>query len=93
MKFQRYILKSLYNKSNIRLEHQDFDALTELISLDERIGDSHMMVPGPDMTYGFGGMCFPKDTAAFTMSAKNHKSPLELLEKVIEINNKIRRSP
>jgi len=85
-------LKSLYNKSNIRLDYQDFDSLTELISLDKRIGDSHMMVPGPDMTYGFGGMCFPKDTAAFTISAKNHKSPLKLLEKAIDINNKIRRS-
>ena len=86
-------LKAIYNKSATRIKDSEFDSLTELISLDERIGDSHMMVPGPDMTYGFGGMCFPKDTAAFTMSAKNHKSPLELLEKVIEINNKIRRSP
>ena len=29
--------------------------------MDERIGYSHLKVPGPDGEYGFGGTCFPKD--------------------------------
>lgn len=83
-------LKSLYNKSATRIIDSEFDSLTELISLDERIGDSHMMVPGSDMEYGFGGMCLPKDTLAFATSASRAGSPLKLLEEAILINNKLR---
>ena len=83
-------LKALYNKSSSRLHNTEFDTLTELISMDERIGDSHMMVPGTDMRYGFGGMCLPKDTSAFTTSAERSGAPLRLLEKAIEINKDIR---
>ena len=76
-------LKQLYSDG-------DFDELTDLIALDERIGDSHMMVPGPDLKYGFGGMCLPKDTSAFTVSAKRSNSPLYLLQKAMEINKELR---
>ncbi len=31
---------------------------------DQRIGDSHLDVPGPDGKLGFGGSCFPKDINA-----------------------------
>ena len=68
----------------------DFDSLTELVAMDERIGSSHMMVPGPDLKQGFGGMCFPKDTLAFATSASRAGSPLKLLEEAILINNQIR---
>ena len=64
-----------------------FDELTEIIAMDERIGKSHMMVPGPDREFGFGGMCFPKDTRAFVISGKGK---LSLLENVIEINKEMR---
>jgi len=64
-----------------------FDELTEIISMDERIGKSHMMVPGPDREFGFGGMCLPKDTRAFVTSGKGK---LSLLENVIEINKEMR---
>ena len=69
---------------------EGFDELTELISLDERIGKSHMMVPGLDGKHGFGGMCLPKDTSAFTRSARNKDSPLHVLEKVIKVNSEVR---
>ena len=83
-------LKAVYNKSATRIKDSEFDSLTELISLDERIGDSHMMVPGTDMQYGFGGKCLPKDTLAFATSASRAGSPLKLLEEAIMINNKLR---
>ena len=63
-----------------------FDQLTELVSLDKRIGSSHMQVPGPDGKYGFGGACFPKDTKAFTKFAES-STQLELLKKAIDIND------
>ena len=31
---------------------------------DQRVGDSHLNVPGPDGKRGFGGSCFPKDIQA-----------------------------
>jgi len=67
-----------------------FDELTDIVSMDERIGKSHMMVPGPDREFGFGGMCFPKDTLAFATSASRKDSPLKLLEEAILINNELR---
>ena len=38
---------------------------------DQRIGDSHLNVPGPDGRLGFGGACFPKDINAFMDMADN----------------------
>lgn len=64
-----------------------FDELTELVGMDDRIGNSHMMVPGPDREYGFGGMCLPKDTSAFV---KSGNGKLTLLEKAIDINKELR---
>jgi len=37
---------------------------------DQRIGDSHLNVPGPDGKLGFGGSCFPKDINAFMSMAE-----------------------
>ena len=67
-----------------------FDELTEIVAMDERIGNSHMMVPGFDREFGFGGMCLPKDTLAFATSASRKGSPLKLLEEAILINNQLR---
>jgi len=68
----------------------DFEELTKLVKMDKRIGKSHMQVPGPDGSKGYGGMCFPKDTNAFNEFAKGKDKPLTLLEKVIEFNEEIR---
>lgn len=76
-----------FNELQSMFGEDGFDELTQIVSMDDRIGKSHMMVPGPDRQYGFGGMCFPKDTSAF---AKSGKGKLTLLEKVREINERIR---
>jgi|TARA_B110000908_G_scaffold136351_1_gene161533 UDP-glucose 6-dehydrogenase len=76
-----------FNELKSMFGEYGYDELTHLIGMDERIGTSHMMVPGPDQQYGFGGMCFPKDTSAFAISGKGK---LTLLEKVININTEIR---
>ena len=83
-------LYNLVNKySDVANRNLTFDELTEIISLDKRIGTSHMQVPGPDGEHGFGGACFPKDTKAFTKFAKGI-SDLDLLETAISINKKLR---
>ena len=47
----------------------DWDAALKGFAADQRIGDSHLNVPGPDGKLGFGGSCFPKDINAFTSMA------------------------
>jgi UDPglucose 6-dehydrogenase len=76
-----------FNELKSMFGQDGFDELTQLVSMDERIGKSHMMVPGPDQKLGFGGMCFPKDTSAFV---KSGKGKLTLLEKARKINEELR---
>ena len=53
------------------------------IGLDGRIGRKFLH-PGP----GYGGSCFPKDTLALVRMAQEAKSPLRLIEAVVDLNNK-----
>ena len=50
-------IKDVFNSSSIEI---DWDYFIDCISNDTRIGNSHMMVPGPDGKNGFGGACFQK---------------------------------
>jgi len=69
----------------------DWEALRQMIGLDDRIGLSHTMVPGPDGKRGFGGACFPKDTAAFLKTGEYYNTRLHVLEAVVKQNKGIRR--
>lgn len=57
------------------------------IGMDNRIG-SKFLHAGP----GFGGSCFPKDTRAFAATGRDHGVPQKLIESVVEINEKRKRS-
>jgi UDPglucose 6-dehydrogenase len=39
----------------------EYENVRQLVTLDNRIGESHSYVPGHDGKKGFGGTCFPKD--------------------------------
>jgi len=69
----------------------EFSKLTELAIWDDRIGYTHMQVPGNDGQYGWGGACFPKDVAAIIMEAIDLNADFELLDRVESINKKHRR--
>ena len=56
------------------------------IGLDHRIG-SHFLQPGP----GYGGSCFPKDTAALIGVAEDAGYDFQLLRAVIEADHEQRR--
>jgi UDPglucose 6-dehydrogenase len=58
-------ISQLCGKLNI-----DYDKVIEYARYDDRLGNSHWSVPGPDGDFGFGGHCFPKDIAALTYVAK-----------------------
>jgi UDPglucose 6-dehydrogenase len=48
----------------------DYDKVIEYARYDDRLGNSHWSVPGPDGDFGSGGHCFPKDLAALTFVCK-----------------------
>jgi len=63
-----------------------WDAIRMFLAEDNRIGLSHMQVPGPDGYYGFGGMCFPKDTTAWVKYANKLGVQLSVLKSAIKKN-------
>ena len=66
--------------------------LQDLIECDSRIGTTHMQVPGPDGQYGFGGMCFPKDTSAMLKFAEQAAQQMNVLEAAVKKNTLLRLS-
>jgi UDPglucose 6-dehydrogenase len=63
-----------------------FNKIIKALDEEPRIGNSHMRVPGFDSKRGFGGACFPKDTAALIAFTDK----MTLLEKAVNINNEYR---
>tara|TARA_Y100000389_G_C17460368_1_gene521248 strand:+ start:1480 stop:2310 length:831 start_codon:yes stop_codon:yes gene_type:complete len=70
----------------------DYKQVVSTLILDERIGNSHLAVPGPDGKLGFGGSCFPKDFAALIHIFKENDVSSPILDAVWKRNNKIDRS-
>lgn len=68
----------------------DYGRIAEVAVLDKRLGHTHWRVPGPDGKMGFGGSCFPKDTAALISYADEVGSTLWLLTEATYINEEIR---
>ena len=73
-----------------------WNLFTDILSKETRMGHSHMKVPGPDGSRGFGGNCFPKDTQAFVNFSKTVQEKyyadvtLDLLESAIKLNKEMR---
>ena len=70
----------------------DYDKVIEYAILDNRLGNSHWAVPGPDGDVGFGGHCFPKDLSAII----NLTDKLGLINNVLkatkDTNDKLRKN-
>ena len=81
-------LNDLFNKSGTKVPWENF---IDMLTRDERMGDTHMQVPGTDGKSGFGGHCFPKDTEALLYYAKLKKGELAILKTAIDKNKKIRQ--
>jgi UDPglucose 6-dehydrogenase len=65
----------------------DFNEVRYLLTLDPRINDDHSFVTAER---GWGGHCFPKDTAAFLHTADQYGTTLSLIEESIKYNDTIR---
>jgi UDPglucose 6-dehydrogenase len=68
----------------------DYDKVIEYAKYDDRLGDSHWSVPGPDGDFGFGGHCFPKDIASLQFLAKQLGVDDTMLSATIRKNEKVR---
>ena len=80
-------LNQLFQESGAQ---DSWENLINAISRDNRIGNSHMQVPGHDGRLGFGGACLPKDSNAFSIYADNKNKKLNVLKSAINTNNSIR---
>ena len=64
----------------------DWSTLTDIAKADTRLGNTHWQVPGPDGARGFGGACFPKDTAALAKISQDLGVELSVLASAITKN-------
>src|SRR3974390_2823479 len=65
----------------------DVQEVARGIGLDNRIGGKFLHA-GP----GYGGSCFPKDTAALIKTAQDHAAPLRIVETVAAVNDARKRA-
>jgi UDPglucose 6-dehydrogenase len=68
----------------------DYDKVIEYAKYDDRLGQTHWSVPGPDGDLGFGGHCFPKDIAALQFVAKGLGVDDTILSAAIRKNEQVR---
>ena len=68
----------------------DWDTAIYGFAADQRIGDSHLHVPGPDGKFGFGGTCFPKDINALINFSKEKGIKMNTLEAAWKTNLEVR---
>src|SRR5215468_578480 len=65
----------------------DVHQVARAVGMDRRIG-SKFLHPGP----GFGGSCFPKDTRALSVIGRLYDSPTTIVDAVIDVNDRQRKS-
>ena len=68
----------------------DWETALYGFAADQRIGDSHLNVPGPDGKLGFGGACFPKDINALISFSNNNDIKMNILEAAWKTNLEVR---
>ena len=68
-----------------------WDHVIAAFKADDRVADSHTLVPGPDGQFGFGGACFPKDMKALASLAGDKGVPHNVLKMALRTNKAVRR--
>lgn len=69
-----------------------WDDVVNAFSLDNRVGPTHLDVPGPDGDFGFGGKCFPKDLNAMISLIRSHGTSCRILAAAWNDNSRYRRN-
>lgn len=68
----------------------DYNDLLKDLKLEERIGESHTQVPGPDGSFSFGGKCLPKEIRGFSKLQEELNLDNSLFSCIIERNKVLR---
>ncbi|MEM6477874.1 MAG: UDP-glucose/GDP-mannose dehydrogenase family protein [Pseudomonadota bacterium] len=63
----------------------DIKEVSKGVGLDGRIGNKFLHA-GP----GYGGSCFPKDTAALARIGQDYATPMRITETVMEVNDRVK---
>ena len=69
----------------------DYNNVKEYLSLDKRIGNTHLNVPGYEDIRGFGGTCFPKDTHSLYNQFQNTTTKSIIFQNILYRNDFIDR--
>lgn len=69
----------------------DYDKVVEYAIYDERLGNSHWLVPGHDGDFGFGGHCFPKDLSAMIHLSDDLNTVNNVLKATRSTNDVVRK--
>lgn len=69
----------------------DYNNMIKIASLDQRLGNSHWSVPGPDGKRGYGGTCFPKDISSLINQFEQNEIQSIILKASFTRNNNIDR--
>ena len=70
-----------------QLKGINYENVRNIVTKDERIGESHTIVPGPDNKKGFGGTCFPKDINSLKYEMEKINMKPYIINSVINRNN------
>jgi len=70
----------------------DYDKVCEYALHDNRIGKTHLAVPGHDGDRGFGGHCFPKDLSGIIHFLESLGGDADFLKCVREKNLSVRKN-
>ena len=70
----------------------NYENVRKVSCQDDRIKNSHSMVPGPDLKKGFGGTCFPKDMNSLNYEMGKEKMTSFIIKSAIERNEKVDRN-
>ena len=70
----------------------DYDDVVKITTLDNRIGNTHLTVPGPDGELGFGGHCLPKDLNALIYLAEQNNLNINILKAALATNDMLRKN-
>ena len=81
-------MNEIYNLANKM--GLNYDTIANMVKMDKRFGTSHMQVPGSDGSFGFGGMCFPKDTSALLKIAEEQCIDMSVLNAAVKKNTLLR---
>jgi UDP-glucuronate decarboxylase len=84
------IMNELYDLC--KKKEVDYANIIKYMKMDNRIGNSHLNVPGYNGMRGFGGTCFPKDTHSLYSQFQEEEVCCKIFQSVLDRNDNLDRT-